>query len=76
METGFNGWSNYDTWNVALYIQNEEPVYRHCSKFGFQGYEHLTPWLQGYFGMITPDGVSFTSPNLDTEELDEMLMEL
>ena len=23
-----NGWTNYSTWNVALYIQNEYELYR------------------------------------------------
>lgn len=25
----YNGWSNYETWNVALWIDNEEGSYRH-----------------------------------------------
>jgi hypothetical protein len=27
-EGGYNGWKNYETWNVALWIDNEEPMYR------------------------------------------------
>ena len=72
----FNGWANYDTWNVALYIQNEEPVYRHCRIFGYLRYEYLVPWLQGYFGLETPDEVRLDSNTLDVAELDEMLLEL
>ena len=26
-ETTYNGWSNYDTWSVALFIDNEEFSY-------------------------------------------------
>ena len=26
-ETGYNGWTNYETWLVALWIDNEEPTY-------------------------------------------------
>ena len=26
---GYNGWSNYETWAVALWIDNEEPSYRY-----------------------------------------------
>jgi hypothetical protein len=24
----YNGWKNYETWNVALWLGNEEPLYR------------------------------------------------
>lgn len=24
----YNGWTNYETWNVPLWCDNEEPVYR------------------------------------------------
>lgn len=26
--TRYNGWTNYATWNVALWVGNDEPVYR------------------------------------------------
>ena len=26
-DTRYNGWSNYETWNVALWLDNEEPMY-------------------------------------------------
>ena len=24
----YNGWTNYGTWNVSLWVDNEEPTYR------------------------------------------------
>ena len=27
MTDTYNGWANYETWNVALYIQNEYSIY-------------------------------------------------
>ena len=29
-EEGYNGWTNYETWCVNLWIENEEPSYRHA----------------------------------------------
>ena len=28
MEKGYNGWANYPTWCVNLWLSNEEPLYR------------------------------------------------
>ena len=27
MTTTYNGWKNYETWNVALWMQNDEGFY-------------------------------------------------
>lgn len=29
MTTDYNGWTNYETWNVNLWIENEEGSYRY-----------------------------------------------
>ncbi len=29
-DTSYNGWSNYETWCVNLWLSNEEGSYRHC----------------------------------------------
>ena len=26
----YNGWSNYETWNIKLWLDNEEGSYRYC----------------------------------------------
>jgi hypothetical protein len=44
----YNGWTNYETWNVALWIDNEEGSYRYWRRAAQEAYdeaeasEHLT----------------------------------
>ena len=84
MDTTFNGWSNYSTWNVSLYIQNEYSFYKAAQSYvAFQKelnlpvlYTEYCQYFMDLLGTITPDGVSWTHPELDTDELDEMLSEL
>ena len=72
--TTFNGWTNYETWNVALYIQNEFYLYQLAQGCGtYQDFVNLMTESEQF---ITPDGVSWTHPTLDTDELDEMIAEL
>ena len=81
----YNGWTNYETWNVALYIQNEYPIYQVAYRYVEQcrrldekvDYTMLADVLRIVHGDKTPDGVSWTDiSQLDTTELDEMLEEL
>ena len=84
MDTKYQGWTNYETWNVALYINNEEDLYftavnyvKQCKKFGRNvSYAAFSDILDVIRGTKTPDGVSWSDENLDTDELNEMLEEL
>ena len=84
MDTTFNGWANYSTWNVSLYINNEYPFYKAAQSYvSYQkelgldvSYTEFTQYFMDLLGTITPDGVSWTHPELDTDELDEMLEEI
>ena len=70
----FNGWANYETWNVALWLQNEYAFYKVARQY--DRYDALIPRLENEFGKITPDGVRWMDPTINTAELDEMLADL
>ena len=68
----YNGWANYETWNVALWLQNDFGLYSIARRY--DDYSKFVARMG--FGDATPDGVSFASPKLDYNELNEMLQEL
>ena len=74
MDNTYNGWTNYETWNVALYIQNEYGLYQMAKQC--EDYSHLVEIITEVSSQETPDGVSWTDPKLDIDELNEMMVEL
>ena len=81
-----NGWANYETWNAALWIGNDEFLYntaKACVTYR-EGLE--TPWdkfvrcmTDGQIGrhlVTTGDGVRWDDPEIDAAEMNEMLWEL
>jgi hypothetical protein len=67
----YNGWANYETWNVALWIQNSEGLYNIARR-----YDDYSRFVRQMGADTTPDGVSYTDSKLDIDELNEMLAEL
>ena len=79
----YNGWKNRKTWNVALWIQNDEPKYRNAKKYmsdnkGKGGYIPFILLMQDrrVFGKETADGVEWLDDSLDYKALNEMMQEL
>ncbi len=72
--TDYNGWTNYETWNVALWLQNDEAMYEVAKHYST--YDALIPRLEYRFGQMTPDSVRWMDGRINTDELDEMLTDL
>jgi hypothetical protein len=68
LDISYNGWNNYETWNVALWIQNDEGLYLLAQKCG--DYETLVKVLYEEYGANeTKDGVKFNSPKVNVVQL-------
>lgn len=70
----YNGWKNYETWNVALWIQNDE---------GFYSVAQDAHEIGDFIDFVitnghthTPDGVDWDGFNLDYEALDNLIKEI
>ena len=74
-DTTYNGWTNYETWNVALWLGNDEGLYNLARGFAEHGYKSLSHMLME-FSPATPDGVKWDDESLNVCELNEMLEEL
>ena len=86
----YNGWLNYETWNVALWIGNDEGLYdlaRECDTYSDfvermrEIGEDCGMAAPAGFGMAaiyieTPDKVAWNDSGLDIPALDEMIREL
>jgi hypothetical protein len=78
----YNGWKNYDTWNVSLWINNDEGLYGGAVDF----MENENPDPQnpyrafviscGLEAQKTPDDVAYMADSLDYEALNDMMREL
>ena len=74
----YNGWRNWETWNVALWIQNDEGLYNHAKSYRRMKYPYhtLANALREYGWNATPDGASYLDRNIDRLALDEMIRDL
>jgi hypothetical protein len=76
----YEGWHNYQTWNVALHIANDWDLYGKVIKYVRENdnptYDEFIYRLRVEHGDLTPDHVSWTDPTIDREELDMYLAEL
>jgi len=70
----YNGWANYETWNVALWINNDEGLY-HIA-LDCIDYVSFAEAMRELELVETPDKVAYNDSGLDVKALDEVLEEL
>jgi hypothetical protein len=74
LEMTYNGYANYETWNVALWIQNDQSLYdaaRTCTN-----YQELVSLLYDLGSKETRDGVKWDDAKIDGIEINEVLADL
>lgn len=76
----YNGWKNRQTWNIALWINNDEPLYRSAVEFmkSYKGNKPYIAFVKANYlqDARTPDNISFSGTRLDYKALNEMMKEL
>lgn len=71
-----NGWANFETWNVALWISNDEGLNGLASNRWTRDYAGFRDYLKNECNInYTPDGVDYSDPVLDIEALDTLIQE-
>lgn len=67
---GYNGHKNYETWNVCLWISNDEGLYN--LSLSCANYDEFIDTVRELGMTETPDGVSWTDSGLDYESIDRV----
>lgn len=70
----YSGWKNKSTWNIALWIGNDEGLYRLAREC--KSYDEFRERMRELGSTETPDKVAYNDSGLDTDALDEMIREL
>ena len=70
--TTYNGWKNYETWNVSLWMMNDEDNYD-LVQYSKSYDQYMN--AKSYESTTTPDGVKWNDSTLDYDALDELVRE-
>ena len=67
----YNGFKNYQTWNVVLWINNDEHLYRIArSEVKYDDFvQTLRECGRGAIAYETPDNVAWADPTIDRESI-------
>lgn len=78
-DTTYQGWKNYQTWNIALWVNNDEGLYNMAVDYvkkskrpSYMGFVKIS----GLQGELTPDRIKFDGTRLDYKALNKMIVTL
>ena len=71
----FNGWSNWETWNIALWLDNDYSNYQIALESD-SFFHYVLKLMKCGESMTTPDGANFFDYKVNIQELDEKIQEL
>ena len=79
-DTTYNGWKNRQTWNVTLWISNDEPLYRATVDFMAKHPTSRAPYPRFIKSLNlhderTPDGIKWLGSRLDYKALTDFMRE-
>jgi len=72
LSTEYNGWENYETWNVALWINNDEGLYHLAMECG--DYQSFCDCVGS--DAVTGDGVKYNDPKVNVIQLNSDVFDL
>jgi hypothetical protein len=72
LDISYNGWENYETWNVALWINNDEGLYNIAMEAG--DYETFCDYLGS--NATTGDGVKYTDPKVNVVQINSDVFDI
>ena len=78
----YNGWANYETWNVSLWMQNHKFLYNTavaCVEFKAHNempYNKFIRCMTNCDQLTTKDGVAWDDENVDHAEINEMMFDM
>ena len=70
-DTEYKGWTNYKTWNVALWINNDEGLYNLAQECG--DYQTFCDCVGS--DAVTGDGVRYSDPAVNAVQIDSTVFE-